>query len=256
VLSPVTIDNYGGHCSYRVPAWLKAFADQSNPPRPAGRILKRLQELEKLDSAAEDRYFHLVDGAVSDNLGLRGVLDFLEAFEALRLAGQATPLDHVRRIIVFVVNSASSPSFDWNEKESSPSAASILVKAAGVPVDRYANESIELLRDIDARWTAQRAIRDSAAFDKRKDPAVAWVGNAPDADIYPIEVSFQVLADKKERDYLNQLPTSFALPADAVDRLRAAAKNIILASPNLQQMLKASGGHVPDNLPKTSVGMR
>src|SRR5215469_17232471 len=216
VLSPVTINNYGGHCGYHAPSWLKAFADQSNPPRPAGRVLKRLRELEQLDDAAEDRYFHLVDGAVSDNLGLRGVLDFLEAFEALRLAGQPTPLDHVRRIIVFVVNPASAPSFDWNERENSPSAASILVKAAGVPVDRYANESIELLRDIDARWTAQRAIRDSAAFNKERDPAVAWVANGPNADIYPIEVSFQVLADKKERDYLNQLPTSFALPADAV----------------------------------------
>jgi NTE family protein len=230
VLSPVTIDNYGGHCGYREPAWLQAFAEQTNPPRPAGRILKRLEELKRLDDASEDRYFHLVDGAVSDNLGLRGVLDFLEAFEALRLAGHATPLDHVRRIIIFVVNSASSPSVDWNEKENSPSALSILVKAAGVPVDRYASESIELLRDIDARWTAQRAIRDSAAFDEKRDPAVGWVTHAVNADIYPIEVSFRVLTDKKERDYLNQLPTSFALPADAVDRLRAAAKKIILAS--------------------------
>lgn len=255
ILSPLTINNYGGHCGYRQPAWLQAFADQENPPRPAGRILKRLEELEQMDDAAEDRYFHLVDGAVSDNLGLRGVLDFLEAFEALRLAGQPTPLDHVRRIIVFVVNSASSPSFDWNERENSPSAASIMVKAAGVPVDRYASESIELLRDIDARWTAQRSIRDSAAFDKRKDPAVAWLANAPNADIYPVEVSFQVLADKKERDYLNQLPTSFALPAEAVDRLRAAAKNIILASPELQRVLKASGSHVVDEPPKSSARM-
>jgi NTE family protein len=245
-LSPVTIDNYGGHCGYREPVWLKAFASQENPPRPAGRILKRLQELQQLDDAAEDRYLHLVDGAVSDNLGLRGVLDFLEAFEALRLAGQPTPLDHVRRIIIFVVNSASSPSFDWNERENSPSAASILVKAAGVPVDRYASESIELLRDIDARWTAQRAIRDSAAFDKNRDPSVGWVANAPNADIYPIEVSFQMLNDKKERDYLNQLPTSFALPAEAVDRLRAAARKIILESPELQRMLEASPRHVAD----------
>jgi NTE family protein len=239
VLSPVTLNNYGGHCGYQPPAWLKAFAGQSNPPRPAGRVLKRLQELEQLDDASEDRYFHLVDGAVSDNLGLRGVLDFLEAFEALRLAGQPTPLDHVRRIIVFVVNSASSPSFDWNEREASPSAVSILVKASGVPVDRYASESIELLRDIDARWTAQRAIRDSRAFDKVRDPGVGWVANVPNADIYPIEVSFQVVADRQERDYLNQLPTSFALPAEAVDRLRAAAKKIILASPDLQQLLQA-----------------
>jgi NTE family protein len=254
VLSPVTIDNYGGHCGYREPAWLKAFADERNPPRPAGRILNRLEELQQLDDASEDRYFHLVDGAVSDNLGLRGVLDFLEAFEALRLAGQPTPLDHVRRVIVFVVNSASSPSFDWNEKENSPGAVSILVKTAGVPVDRYASESIELLRDIDARWTALRAIRDSAAFDKKRDPTVGWVANAVNADIYPIEVSFQVLTDKKERDYLNQLPTSFALPADAVDRLRAAAKKIILASPDFQDMLNASQRHVVDT-PKTSGGV-
>jgi NTE family protein len=195
-----------------------------------------------------------VDGAVSDNLGLRGVLDFLEAFEALRLAGQPTPLDHVRRIIVFVVNSASSPSLDWNERENSPGALSILAKTAGVPVDRYASESIELLRDIDARWTALRAIRDSAAFDQKKDPTVGWVANAVNADIYAIEVSFQVLADKKERDYLNQLPTSFALPADAVDRLRVAAKNIILTSPDFQEMLKAAGAHVADTPPKTSGG--
>lgn len=252
VLSPVTINNYGGRCGYREPAWLKVFADQKNPPRPAGRILKRLEELEQLDDASRDPYFHLVDGAVSDNLGLRGVLDFLEAFEALRLAGQPTPLDHVRRIIVFVVNSASSPSFDWNKRENSPSTVSILTKAAGVPVDRYASESIELLRDIDARWTAQRAIRDSAAFDKKKDPTVGWVANAVNADIYAIEVSFRALTDEKERDYLNQLPTSFALPADAVDRLRAAAKKIILASPDFQEMLKTSQRHVVENLPKAS----
>ncbi|HXI68490.1 MAG TPA: hypothetical protein VNH41_11155, partial [Steroidobacteraceae bacterium] len=204
------------------------------------------------DDASEDRYFHLVDGAVSDNLGLRGVLDFLEALEALRLAGKATPLDHVRRVIIFVVNSASSPSLDWNEEENSPAALSILTKAAGVPVDRYANESIELLRDIDARWTAQRAIRDSAAFDKKKDPAVAWVANAVNADIYPIEVSFRVVSDQQERDYLNQLPTSFALPADAVDRLRAAAKKIILSSPDFQQMLAASERVAVDNAPGAS----
>jgi NTE family protein len=182
------------------------------------------------------------------------VLDFLEAFEALRLAGQRTPLDHVRRIIVFVVNSASSPSLAWNATENSPSAVSILVKAAGVPVDRYASESIELLRDIDARWTAQRTIRDSAAFDKRKDPEVAWVANAVDADIYPIEVSFRVLADDGERDYLNQLPTSFALPADAVDRLRAAARQIILASPDFQEMVKRSRLHVVASPPQASAG--
>ena len=158
----------------------------------------------------------------------------------------------MRRIIVFVVNSASAPSFDWDQKENPPGTLAILRKAAVVPIDRYASESIELLRDIDARWTAARAIRDSVAFDKTKDPAVGWVANAIDADIYPIEVSLRLLTDEKERDYLNQLPTSFALPADAIDRLRAAAKKVILASPDFQHMLKTYQPQSPDNRPKAS----
>ena len=245
-LSPITINNYGGRCGYQEPAWLRQFTDATRPPRPAGRILKRLLELRELDDAVEDPYFHLVDGAVSDNLGLRGVLDYLETFEALRSVNQPTPLDHVRRIIVFVVNSVSSPSTDWNKSEDPPSTLSILAKAAGVPVDRYANESVELLRDIDARWTALRQIRDSLAFDAAKDPQMAYVVNAPVADIYTIDVSFQAVKDKSERDFLNQLPTPFALSDEAVDRLRAAAATIIFDSPDLRAALRDAGARIVD----------
>jgi NTE family protein len=62
--------------------------------------------------------------------------------------------------------------------------------------------------------------------------------NVPKADIYVVDVSFQALQNKSERDYLNQLPTSFALPDEAVDRLRAAARSVILTSPDLQQALR------------------
>src|SRR4029077_3347233 len=142
------------------------------------------QELRELDNAVEDPFFHLVDGGVSDNLGLRGILDVLENFEALRGTGHATSPDHVHRVIIFVVNSVSSPSTRWNTSENPPGTVSILLKAAGVPIERYANESVELLRDIDARWTALRTIRDSASFAKSKDPVLNYVLNAPDADIH------------------------------------------------------------------------
>jgi NTE family protein len=248
VLSPLTINNYGGTCGYQEPAWLRHFAESATPPRPAGRILKRLQELRELDDAVEDPYFHLVDGGVSDNLGLRGILDFMETFEALRGTGQPTPLDHVRRVIIFVVNSVSLPSTLWNTSENPPGTLAILEKSAGVPIDRYANESVELLRDIDARWTALRTIRDSASFTKSKDPVLNYVVNAPKADIHVIDVSFHALKDTKERDYLNHLPTSFHLPRGAVDHLRAAASTIVLESPDLREVLKQEGGSIVDPL--------
>ncbi len=66
----------------------------------------------------------------------------------------------------------------------------------------------------------------------------------PEAEIYAIDVSFAMLPDAKEREYLNQQPTSFVLPPEAVDRLRAAAGTIILASPEFQRLLKDVGAKV------------
>jgi NTE family protein len=244
VLSPITINNYGGSCGYREPGWLRPFAESAKPPRPAARILKRLQEMRELDDGVKDPYFHLVDGGISDNLGLRGVLDVLETFEAMHEAGLRTPLDHIRRIIIFVVNSLSTPSTQWNTSEDPPGTIDILIKAAGVPIDRYSGEMVEQLKDIDARWNGLRQMRNSAAFAKDKDPAMTYVVKAPEAEIYVIDVSFQALKDKSERDYLNQLPTSFHLSDEAVDGLRAAAARIIIDSPDFQQLLKDEGARI------------
>jgi NTE family protein len=172
------------------------------------------------------------------------VLDVLETYEALHEAGLPTPLDNIRSIIIFVVNSLSTPSTKWNESENPPGSVDVLIKSAGVPIDRYSGEMVEQLRDIDARWNTLRQIRGYLALTKDKSPALKQIMNAPNADIYVVDVSFKALQDKSERDYLNQLPTSFALPDEAVDRLRAAAGSLVLSSPDLQQALRHEGARV------------
>ena len=152
VLSPVTINNYGGTCNYELPAWVKLFTESANPPRPAARAIRELKDAEPYADGAHRPYIHLVDGGVSDNLGMRGVLDVLELLEALHDKGLPTPLDHVKRIIVFVVNSLSSPPTNWDESEIPPGTIDILLKATGVPIDHYSYEAVEQLKDIAARW--------------------------------------------------------------------------------------------------------
>jgi NTE family protein len=83
-----------------------------------------------------------------------------------------------------------------------------------------------------------RLIANSKAMAANSDPAVAKALRVPEAEIHAIDVSFGALTDKAEFDYLNQQPTSFVLPPEAVDRLRAAAGTIILASPEFQRLLK------------------
>jgi NTE family protein len=181
---------------------------------------------------------------VSDNLGLRGVLEVIEGFEALHSVGDPTPLDHVHRIIIFVVNSLSSPKTNWDESIDRPNTIETLLKATGVPIDHYSYEAIEQLKDIAARWQSLRRIRASPAFFADKDPSLTEVINAPEIRLYGIDVSFPELKDKAEVEYLNNLPTSFVLPDEAVDRLRAAAAKIILESPEFQRLLKDAGARI------------
>lgn len=247
VLSPVTLNNYGGTCNYTAPEWTKPFFQSNDAPRPAARAIREITALSDYRDGARRPYIHLVDGGVSDNLGMRGVLDALELLETFHDLGAPTPLDRARRIIIFIVNSLSTPPTDWDKHERPPGTLQVLVKATGVPIDHYSYEAVELLNDTMARWRTMRQLRNSPAFTTGRDPATDAIVRAPDAEIYAIDVSFQQLKDKNEQRYLNKLPTSFHLPSEAVDRLRAAAGKIILESPEFQRLRNDVGATiVPD----------
>jgi len=244
VLSPVTLDNHGGRCGTEPSALLKPFLDADEPPRPAARAVRTLRAEEDFRDSTRRPFLHLVDGGVSDNVGMRGVLDTLEISEALNEAGRPSPLDGKRRVIVFIVNSVSSPPTDWDLSESPPGSVQVLLKATGTPIDAFSFEAVELLRDTAARWNTMRKVRNSAAMAANKDPAVAAALRAPDAEIFAIDVSFAALKDPAEREYLNLQPTTFVLSDGAVDRLRAAAGKIIADSPEFQRLLKDLGAKV------------
>ena len=52
------------------------------------------------------------------------------------------------------------------------------------------------------------------------------------------------LKDDAESRYLKELPTSFVLPPESVDRVRAAAGTIIASSPAFQRLLKDVGATI------------
>jgi len=243
-LSPVTINNYGGTCGFKEPPWLRKIADPANQARPAARAVRRLSELETYLDSKQRPYIHLVDGGLADNLGMRGVLEVMEEMEALRSIGVATPLDNVRRIVVIVVNSLSEPKNNWDLSERPPGDIALLIKATGVPIDHFSYESIEQLKDIAARWELLQRVRESPAFNAGRDPALAQAISVPPIEVYAINVTFSALKDKTEFDYLNDLPTSFVLPPEAVDRLRAAAAKILIADPEFQRLLKDVGARM------------
>jgi NTE family protein len=243
VLSPVTINNYGGTCGAKLPAWMEYFANSEEPPRPASRAIRELHDAAIYRDSAKHPYVHLVDGGVSDNLGMRGVLDALSFLEALRDAGLPSPLDHVKNIVVVVVNSLSAPPTDWDQSEQGPGTIEVLLKASGVPIDHYSFEAVETLKDTAARWQTLKNVRELARCEQGQNAQLCAAVHAPQARIFAIDVSFAALkdTDRAEFDYLNAQPTSFVLPPEAVDRLRAAAGKIVADSPQFKRLIAEAG---------------
>ena len=87
-----------------------------------------------------------------------------------------------------------------------------------------------------------RTIRNAASgVGGKASAAFAEVIRVPEAEIYGVDVSFAAVPEVAERDYLIELPTSFSLSPEAVDRRRAAASRTTTESPAFQRFLRDAG---------------
>ncbi len=237
VLSPVTYRNYGGRCDARHPAWVADVARADSPNRPAGRALLRYRDILAFEDSVNRPYLHVVDGGVSDNLGLRGMLEAFEEVEASPRFQQAVDFDQLRHIVVIAVNSRSALSTDWDRSPTPPGLVAELLQSSSVPIDHFSYESVELLKDIAQRWSAQRRL---TVAEKRLAGMSEQAAEAAVQSISfdAIDVSFDAIADADERRYFMNLPTSFTLPDDAVDRLRELGGRLLREAKPYRALLR------------------
>jgi NTE family protein len=234
----VTFNNYGGTCGFVFHE--RTVQEMSNPSvrlRPAERALMRLREHRDLERSAERPFLHLVDGGVSDNLGLRGVVEALEILEASPASREILGLDRVDRIAIVIVNAHAIPSLDWDQREEPPGIVAQAVQSSGVPIDRYSYESVQLIRDTVARWQLQSELAIARSRLEGSTQSEAEMRRQRIA-LFAIDVSFHSIADPDERRYFMNLPTSLALPPDAIDRLRRVAGDLLDASPEFSAFVR------------------
>jgi hypothetical protein len=74
--------------------------------------------------------------------------------------------------------------------------------------------------------------------------ASAWRTRFAPGLIFQSKIGFPILNAATIGGYLHNLPTSFVLSPEAADRLRAAARTIILSSPEFKRLLKDAGANL------------
>ena len=242
VLSPVTFNNYGGNCDYQYPAWVKEFANPETRARPAGRAFKRYREMQDFQNSQDRPYIHLVDGGVSDNIGVRGVLEALEELAASAAFQGEVGFGIIHRVVVIVVNSHSAPSTDWDRSDIPPGVVSQLLQSTGVPIDRFSFETIETMKDMAEIWSWRRELHIAQA-QLAGMPEAQAEASAPKVTLDVVDISFDAIPDPEERADLMNLPTTFALPAEDIDRLREAAGRLMRQSAEFQSIVNKMGGN-------------
>jgi NTE family protein len=67
----------------------------------------------------------------------------------------------------------------------------------------------------------------------------------PKLTLHTMDVSFDAIKDPQERDRLMNIPTSFVLPAEDLDRLREIGGRLLRESVDYQELLHEWGGSPP-----------
>lgn len=242
VLSPVTLNNYGGTCGYQYPAWVGDVAKLRGSAWSAGRTAQRYREMEAFQNSKDRPFIHLVDGGVADNLGLRPVLEMFEELAVSEQFREDVGLGVIRKIVVIVVNARSAKTHDWDRHES-PSWFATLQQATSVPIARYSFESVESMKDRQAILSVRRELQIARARLAGATEAEAEASvTVPKLSLTTLDVSFDAILDPEERAYFMRLPTSFVLPAEDVDRLREVAGRLMRDSPAFQSVVREFGG--------------
>jgi NTE family protein len=175
--------------------------------------------LKSRSDASRFGYLHLVDGALSDNLGARALYDAL-ADGSSWMKWTEPPRSSGRRKLIYVSVNAG----DWKSTQVSinrhpPDALQMLRLMGTVPVDRYSAESRILLND---------ALKEHARSEQ--------------AELYHIEIELESLRSNPKLTRLVELPTSFTLARGDALALRCATRRILLASPDYQRLMRDLSG--------------
>ena len=227
LLTPLTLYNYQPAPAYHRPQWLDdAAASRQASPRDYSYA-------QAMQSFLGDQrpYVHVMDGGLADNIGLRG-----PAY-ALTSVQNPWPLVHylnegkIKYLLVITVNAKPGGVTAIDRRASTPGLGPVFSVVANGPMGNYSDETVQFLAGIfEAKRQANIVRQRFAELQGQPKPPFA------ETKFYAVELTFQDVPDEKERAYLNSLATSFNLPREGIDHLRAAAQQLLENSPELKRL--------------------
>ena len=220
IFSPITQNNHGGACQAESKKelltqmtvgkrwWLNNFE----------AMKKRMASYQNNE---EKPYLHLVDGGLTDNLGLASLLDMSNLLTVKKLYAELKNYN-LRNIVVVNVNAQSELSSHIDKSADVPGIKEVVNTVINVPIDKTTESTVKYSQKFSDQWNA---------YAKHKKGAKIKA--------YFVNLSLKDLPDGQLKNDVLNIGTSFYLPQSDVDKLREAAKILLEQSKEYHKALKA-----------------
>lgn len=213
--APVVLKNNASRCNDEVPDWmLTAQKDVRWQRRDQAQALLSYRD------SREREYIHLVDGGITDNLGLRATQEFIEMTGDIRKAARSADDKPFKHLVVISVNSSTRPSVDFESSAEEPTLSAVANASTNSMMRRFNNDTLQTMHNDVKKWAGELSTPENTVQG------------------HFIEVSFEQVKSMETRRVLNHIPTSLGLPEPEIELLTSTGREILRSSTEFQQLVR------------------
>ena len=192
-----------------------------NPHQDQRRFREATRQSIYLDQTRKP-YIHLVDGGLTDNLGVQPLNDRLATgtglWNLMKLLGQK----RATKVMMVVVDSSARLPTEWDLTPNIPPLSAVINAASSAPLNRVSFETLEFLRTQKDAWA------EAARISRCRETA----------ECTPLDFNLVILrleddTDPKRRERLLSLPTGFKLQPQQISDVIEATGEIVRRNPCL-----------------------
>jgi NTE family protein len=208
LLTPIRMVSYAGQCGYKEPEWIEpALKKYASDPLEYREAWERRAFLHP-----ERNALHLMDGGISDNLGLRTAIRAMTSghgdFSLLDLMKQ----EKIRRIVVIAVNAGRESDVKLGIEDRITGLGTVMRKVTVNQMTQHSFDSLGLLQKV--------------------------AEDVPGVPVYIIHVDLYEVDDPAEKAIIHNIPTAFTLTKEQVDYLIGLGPRMLRASEQYQALVR------------------
>lgn len=236
VFTPVVLDAVSPDCQYQHPKWLqRALAKET----PSVRLEAYARALEGYHLPTGPKYVKLLDGGLTDNLGITGLV--LERAAAQTPHGPLSVEQAVKmqQMLILVADAGQEQTEDWSETLHGPAIAPLLQAAVRTSMAASVRHEMDSLlftvRDWQKQLIAFRCALPTSTVQRIRGTLRGW--NCRDVEMVVEHLAFTDLGyDEAQR--LSNIPTRLTLPKEDVDVLVEAGRAVVETNKPIQDALR------------------